>query len=81
MVAEPHALDTFVFAPNLGENTIANSNVHTDAIDAPKSEIADLAAFLTHAHADEAYPIAHDAADITHHVAALTAPHAHHFLV
>ena len=79
MVAVSHGNDTFVFAPNLGENTIANFNAHNDAVDPPKSDLADFAAFLAQAHQDGAFPIAHDVTDIMHH--AETAQHAHDFLV
>ena len=73
--------DTFVFARNLGENTIATSNVqHNDIIDPPKSEFADLAALLAQSHQDGTHP-AHDVTDIMHIAAALTAPHAHDFLL
>ena len=73
--------DSFVFAPNLGENTIANFNAHNDAIDPPKSEFADFAGLLAQEHQDGAIPVAHDATDIVHHTDALTAQHAHDFLV
>ena len=73
--------DSFVFAPNLGENTSTNFNAHNDAIDPGKSEFADFAALLAQEHQDGAISIAHDATDIMHHAEALTAQHAHHFLV
>jgi hypothetical protein len=70
--------DSFVFAPNLGENTIANFNAHNETIDPAKSEFADFAGLLAQEHQDG---IAHDATDIVHHADALTAHHAHDFLV
>jgi uncharacterized repeat protein (TIGR03803 family) len=73
-VAESH--DTFVFAPNLGENTFANFKAPDETIDHPKSDFADFAASLAQAHHDEAHPT-----DIMDHAATLTAQHAHHFLV
>jgi uncharacterized repeat protein (TIGR03803 family) len=76
-VLESH--DSFVFAPNLGENTGLNSNVHDKTIDHPKSEFAQLTE-LTQSHQDAAN-LAHDGSDIMDHAAALTAQHAHHFLV
>ena len=38
-----------MFAPNLGENTTANFNVHNDTIDPPESEFDELAALLAQA--------------------------------
>jgi hypothetical protein len=76
-VAESH--DSFVFAPNLGENTSVHSNMHDETID-PKSVFADFAALLTQAHEHGAHQTAHDATDATDH-AATFAQHAHHFLV
>jgi uncharacterized repeat protein (TIGR03803 family) len=76
-VAESH--DSFVFAPNLGENTSLHSNVHDETIDHPKSEFAQFAE-LTQSHQDAVNP-AHDAIDPMHHTATLSAQHAHHFLV
>ena len=78
MVAVSHVHDTFVFAPNLGENTSTNFNAHNETIDPGKSEFADFAGLLAQEHQDG---IAHDATDIVHHADALTAPHAHDFLV
>ena len=79
MVAVSH--DQFVFAANLGENSAANFNSHNDTIDPPKSEFADFAALLNQALQDGVHPITYDATDITHHTEALTAQHAHGFLV
>jgi uncharacterized repeat protein (TIGR03803 family) len=78
-VLESH--DTFVFAPNLGENTFANFKARDETVDHPKSGFADLAASLAQAHQDGAHPLAHDGADIMDHAATLAAQHAHHFLV
>jgi hypothetical protein len=78
LVAESH--DTFVFAPNLGENPNINSNVHDETIDHPKSEFAQFAELLNQSHQDAVNP-AHDAIDPTHHTATLSAQQAHHFLV
>jgi uncharacterized repeat protein (TIGR03803 family) len=78
-VVESH--DNFVFDPNLGENTFTNFKVRDETIDHPKSEFADLAASLAQAHHDEAHPLAHDGTNIMDQSAALTAQHAHHFLV
>jgi hypothetical protein len=76
-VVESH--DSFVFAANLGENTNVHSNVHDETIDHPKSEFAQLTE-LTQSHRDAAN-LTHDAIDPMDHAAALTAQHAHHFLV
>ena len=76
-VLESH--DNFVFDPKLGENPGLNSNVRDETIDHPKSEFAQLAE-LTQSHQDAANS-AHDAIDPMDHAAALTAQHAHHFLV
>jgi fibronectin-binding autotransporter adhesin len=73
--------DCFVFAPNLGENAIANSTEHNDAFAPHISEFADLAALLVQAQHDGANLPAHDASGIVHHAEALTAQQAHHFLV
>jgi hypothetical protein len=75
-MAESH--DSFVFAPNLGENTSVHSNVHDEAFDHPKSESADFAALLPQAPEHGAHQTSHDAID---HAATLAAQHAHHFLV
>jgi len=57
----PHQ-DTFIFAPNLVQNAITNSNVHSDALELPKSEFVDLAALLADADKIGADTIvAHDA--------------------
>ena len=53
--------------------------MHDETIDHPKSEFAQLAE-LTQSHQDAAN-LAHDAIDPMDHAAALTAQHAHHFLV
>jgi uncharacterized repeat protein (TIGR03803 family) len=76
-VAESH--NSFVFAPNLGENTSVHSNVPDEASDHPKSESVDFAALLPHAH--EAHPTVHDATDMIDHAATLAAQHPHYFLV
>ena len=81
IAAVSHDHDTFAFAPNLGESTIANSNVHSASIDPPKPEFADLVTFRAQVHQDLEYPIAHDATDIAHHAALLGAQHTHDFLV
>jgi uncharacterized repeat protein (TIGR03803 family) len=73
--------DSFVFAPNLGENTSVHSNMHNETVDHAKSEFADFAALLAQAHGDGAHQTAHDATDVTDHSATLAAQHAHHFLV
>ena len=81
MVAVSHSQDTFVFAPNLGENTGANFNTHNETIDPPKPEFTELAALIAQAHENGANAIAHDEADIMHHAQALTTEHAHSHLV
>ena len=78
-VAESH--NSFVFAPNLGENTSVHSNAHDEAFEHPKSEFADFVALLAQAHGDGAHQTAHDATGIMDHAATLAAQHAHHFLV
>ena len=77
-VVESH--DSFVFAPNLGENTSVHSNMHDETID-PKSVLADFPALLAQTHENGAHQTAHDATDVTDHAATLAAQHAHHFLV
>jgi hypothetical protein len=63
--ATGHAADTFVFAPNFGQNTITNFNVHNDTLELPKSEFADLATVLGDAHQNGIDTvIAHDAHDM-----------------
>ena len=73
--------DSFVFAPNLGENTSVHSNMHDEAFDHPKPEFADFAASLAQAHEHGAHQTAQDATDGMHDAATLAAQHAHHFLV
>ncbi len=80
--------DSFVFAPNLGEDggNAASSNAqHNETIDFSHQggELADLAALMAQAHEDGAHLISqHDANDIMQqHAQALTAQHAHDFLV
>jgi hypothetical protein len=77
-MAESH--DSFVFAPNLGENTSVHSNMHDETIDHPKSEFTQFAELLSQPHQDAAN-LPHDAADPVHHAATLSAQQAHHFLV
>jgi uncharacterized repeat protein (TIGR03803 family) len=72
--------DSFLFAPNLGENTSVHSNMHDETID-PKLVFADFAALPAQAHGDAKYQTAHDATEVTDHAATLAAQHAHHFLV
>jgi hypothetical protein len=81
--ASGHAADTFVFAPNFGENTITNFNFHKDTLELPKSEFADLAAVLADAHQNGADTIiAHDAHDIiTLHNVSLSQLHDSHILL
>ena len=50
-VVESH--DSFVFAPNLGENTNVHSNVHDETIDHAKSEFTQLTE-LTQSHQNAA---------------------------
>ena len=81
MVTCWHGQDTFMFATTFGENRIADVSTHSDIVDTPKSDCADLAAFLAQALQHGVTPTDHDATDILHHVEALTGQHAHHFLV
>jgi hypothetical protein len=78
-----NAADTFVFAPNFGENTITNFNAHNDTLELPKSEFADLAAVLADAHQNGTDTvIAHDAHDIiTMHNVSLSQLHDSHILL
>ena len=78
--ASGHAADTFVFAPNFGENTITDFNFHNDTLELPKSEFADLAAVMADAHQNGADTIiAHDAHDIiTLHNVSLSQLHDSH---
>ena len=79
MVALSHDQDAFVFASHLGDNAVANVNVHNDALDLPHSQFAELAPLINHGHHDGALDLsAHDAND---HTAAVMAQHIHHFLV
>jgi probable HAF family extracellular repeat protein len=75
--------DTFVFAPNFGQNTITNFNVHNDTLELPKSEFTDLAAVLADAHQNGTDTIiAHDAHDIiTLHNVSLSQLHDSHILL
>jgi hypothetical protein len=72
--------DAFIFASNLGESAGANVNAHHDTLDPPHSEFADFAALLANEHQEGAHLLAHEATDIAHIGAALSA-HANHFLV
>ena len=77
-VIESH--NSFLFAPNLGEQPTANFNVHNNTIDAPWSEFIQLAELPSQAHQDAAN-LPHDASDPMHDAAMLSAQLAHHFLV
>jgi hypothetical protein len=79
-VAVSHAQDAFVFSPNLGESTVANVNAHNDTLDPAHSEFADFAALLAHEHQEGAHPIAHEATNIAH-IGAVLSAHVHNFLV
>jgi hypothetical protein len=81
--ATGHAADTFVFAPDFGQNTITNFNVHNDTLELPKSEVADLATVLADAHQNGTDTvIAHDAHDIiTLHNVSLSQLHDSHILL
>jgi hypothetical protein len=81
LVPVSHDHDTFVFAPNLGENTTANATEHNEALAPHMSEFAELAALLVQAQHEGANLPAHDASGIVHNAEALTAQQAHHFLV
>jgi len=74
--------DTFVFAPNFGQNTITNFDTHKDEIQLPHSEFADLAAILADAHQVGANTVITHANDVLtlDHVA-LQNLHAHNFLL
>ena len=74
------AHDSFLFAPNLGEQTTTKFNVHNNTIDAPWSEFTQFAELLSQAH-QGAVNLPHDASDPMHDAAMLSAQHAHHFLV
>ena len=67
-VAESH--DTFLFPPNLGENTFANFKAHDETID-PKSVFRDFAALPAQGHENGACLTAHDAIDSMHDAATL----------
>jgi hypothetical protein len=70
--------DQFIFPSHLGDNPVANANVHNDALDLPHSEFAELAALMNPDHHDGMLDLnAHDAND---HAAAAMAQHTHHFL-
>jgi VCBS repeat-containing protein len=57
--------ETFVFAPNFGQNTITNFNTYKDTIQLDRSEFADFHAVLEAAHQNGADTvIAYDANDI-----------------
>ena len=80
MVAATH--DSFVFAPNIGENAgnatnHAQNNEPTD-FSHHGGELADLAALMVQAHAEGAHLLAAPDAVDGHHAAALTG---HHSLV
>jgi hypothetical protein len=70
--------DTFVFAPNLGEQTSTQFNEHNDTINLPQSEFTQLAELLSHAHQD-AGNLAEGATEGMHDAATLAAQHAYHF--
>ena len=72
--------DSFLFAPNLGEQTTTKFNAHNNTIDAPRSEFNQFAELLSQVHQDAAN-LPHDASDPMHDAAMLSAQHAHHFLV
>jgi hypothetical protein len=79
-LANPHGQDNFAFAPNLGQNVDASSIVHQDVssvvhqgvVASPTSALTDFSAGL--------HMTAHDTTDAAH-FAALTAPHAHDFII
>jgi Ca2+-binding RTX toxin-like protein len=75
-----NAANTFVFAPEFGQNTITNFNLHNDTLELPKSEFADFAAVLADAHQNGTDTvIAHDAHDvITLHNVSLSELHDSH---
>jgi hypothetical protein len=77
-VVESH--DSFLFAPNLGEQTTTKFNVHNNTIGAPQSAFTQFAELLSQVHQDAAN-LPHDASDPMHDAATLAAQHLHHFLV
>jgi hypothetical protein len=79
LVVERH--DSFLFSPNLGENTSVHFNAHDERFDHPESDFAEFSALLAQAHEHGAHQTAHDATNIMDHAATLAAQHPHHFLV
>ena len=77
-----NAADTFVFAPNFGQNTITNFNFHNDTLELPQSEFHDITTVF-----DDAYQhgtdtiIAHDADVITLQHVSLSQLHDSHILL